>query len=370
MGDNAIADGYTIETIRDIDGFRRLAPALDAIVARSRCRGIFIMAGWLDVWMRHYLHSEDRLFVQAVYKGQELVAVAPWYVRQARKGWLRWRSVEFLGGHGVGSDYLEVVVVEEHARNVAQRLYQHLYQEAANEWDCLYFTDVPADSSFFDVFWQLSQQSGKHVDVVPGALCPTAVLPDTWHAYLASLSSNRRAQFQRHARVLARSGEVQRHAITPRHPRYAEYCSRLCDLHRARWPLQPPIFYRFLADVLRDATLSDTIELQVLEVDARPIAMMLHFSRRDVVYMYITVVDREFNPKISVGNLALGQVLEAAIQSGIRCYDFLRGGEAYKFHWANSAVRSLNLLACQRRASTLLLQLARCGRNSLKSFTR
>lgn len=364
------SDKYRIETITKIDEFEAIASRFDELAMGSAAGGFFLTSGWLSTWIKHYLKSEDELFVLAVFKDGRLVGVAPWYIRRLRKGLLRWRSVELIGSHGVGSDYLDVVNADGHAHGVAGCIYGYLFGKGADRWDCLSLADVPSQSFFLCAFLQLLDEAGKYVRVSAGAFCPIAALPAGWDSYYSSLSSNRREQFSRHARLLSKSGNVDYLSITHTHPRYSEYCQYLYKLHRERWPSQAAGFYTFLDDVLHRPDTANCAQLNVMEVGAKPVAMLLHFRYRDSVFMYLNTVDRNFNPKISVGNVAVGMALEQTAKSGVRHYDFLRGAEAYKFHWANRSARSIGLLVYQRRPVTLLLQAITCAKDLMKVASR
>jgi CelD/BcsL family acetyltransferase involved in cellulose biosynthesis len=57
------------------------------------------------------------------------------------------------------------------------------------------------------------------------------------------------------------------------------------------------------------------------------------FRYRDTFFFY----QSGFDPRLaraSVGLLAVGLSIKAAVEEGAREYDFLHGDEAYKFHWA------------------------------------
>jgi CelD/BcsL family acetyltransferase involved in cellulose biosynthesis len=86
--------------------------------------------------------------------------------------------------------------------------------------------------------------------------------------------------------------------------------------------------------------------------------------------MHLMAVNKDFDKKISVGNILVGICLEEAILEGIRRYDFLKGNEDYKFHWANSGRRSLEISLYQRRLKVLGKLLSTMSKDIARIFLR
>jgi CelD/BcsL family acetyltransferase involved in cellulose biosynthesis len=99
------------------------------------------------------------------------------------------------------------------------------------------------------------------------------------------------------------------------------------------------------------------LRIDLLRLDGRALAGLLQIQRDDTLFLYLTAVDREAFPKLSVGNLLIGLALERAGAQGIERYDFLRGAEDYKLLWSDGAERGLDFTA-YRPGAALLAQLA------------
>jgi CelD/BcsL family acetyltransferase involved in cellulose biosynthesis len=112
------------------------------------------------------------------------------------------------------------------------------------------------------------------------------------------------------------------------------------------------------------------ITVDTLSVDGQCIASLLHFVYGNKWLQYLMVTDKEFNPKVSVGDTIIGLVLEKAIAQGVGVYDFLKGTEDHKFRWANSANSSTNLLLGQQRPLPMAFMLGQLARNAAKVIVR
>jgi CelD/BcsL family acetyltransferase involved in cellulose biosynthesis len=87
-------------------------------------------------------------------------------------------------------------------------------------------------------------------------------------------------------------------------------------------------FFRSLADTMAKAGL---LRLGILELDTLPTAMVMCFDYNDCVYLY----NSGYNPSysaLSVGLLSKVLCIKDSIQRGRKRFDFLKGGELYKYH--------------------------------------
>jgi len=89
--------------------------------------------------------------------------------------------------------------------------------------------------------------------------------------------------------------------------------------------------------------LKHSIQINFLESKHEYVAGMLHLIYDGALHAYLMAIDKEYNPKISLGNLLVWMCIKKAIEDGYTKYDFLKGDEAYKFHWTNKSSRSMNL---------------------------
>jgi CelD/BcsL family acetyltransferase involved in cellulose biosynthesis len=81
----------------------------------------------------------------------------------------------------------------------------------------------------------------------------------------------------------------------------------------------------------------------VLEVDARPLAAVIAFDYNGGVYLYNSGFDRD-QSQLSVGIISKVLLIKDSIERGKRKFDFLKGGERYKYHLGGKEVR---LLKCR-----------------------
>jgi CelD/BcsL family acetyltransferase involved in cellulose biosynthesis len=99
-------------------------------------------------------------------------------------------------------------------------------------------------------------------------------------------------------------------------------------------------FFRSMADTMASIGLLRT---GVLELDTRPVAMILGFDYNDCMYLYNSAFDPQYQA-LSAGLLSKVLCIKASIEEGKKRFDFLKGNETYKHHLGG---REVPIYGCQ-----------------------
>jgi CelD/BcsL family acetyltransferase involved in cellulose biosynthesis len=168
--------------------------------------------------------------------------------------------------------------------------------------------------------------------------CPQLDLPDSWDAYLATLSANRRQILRRKERSLRGNHAV---ALTD----YAadgldEGWGHLMRLHERRWgddggAFRDPRSERMQRQFAGEMARRQQLWLTTLDVDGQPAAAWYGFACGRTVYFYQGGRDPRWERE-SVGLVLMGMMIQRAIQQGYRAFNFLRGDDPYKRQWTPS----------------------------------
>lgn len=359
---------YSIEIINSREAWKSLAEDWNTLLENSAADTIFLTWEWLYSWAECYLTGTRQLFLLAVYKDRDLVGIAPWYINHTNYMLLKMRRIEFLGSPEAGSDYLDIIARRGKERDVATALYQFLLNEGSQHWDCLQLMDIPATSLFLLHFLNNIEEDGKYIETGQGSYCPIATLKPSQGDFLATLTANRREQFRRHSRLLEKCPGVEFHSFilqddeTPLN----DWCTLFKDKNQYfNEPLD-----RFVRSFASRCADKGWLQLDLLTSQGRAVAGLLHLQYRNQRSMYLMTVDKSFEPKISVGTVLVGKAIQNSAELGLCDYDFLKGPESYKFHWANAGRRSMNVYFAQRRPSTVLLSIMKLIKGSAKLLLR
>lgn len=351
-----------------MEGWSELSKIWNDLLIQSRSDNIFLTWEWLYTWGECFLKPDREIFILSVYKGNELLGIAPWCIRQVRFGLFTLRQIEFLGIPEGGSDYLDVFAMKGKEKEVALSIYNFLFHQAPSRWDILHLQEVPANSLFLLHFLDKIGDAGKYMEIQPGAFCPVAVLADTPHEFFNRLSANRRGKFMRDWRILNKAGKTTHTTITPVDSEYKKALESMYLLYSSRWnhSLNESFIEKFVSRVSKKGW----VQIDFINVDGRDIAGLFHLKYKDIMYMYLMAVDRDFNPAISLGNILVGLCIEKAIEEKFTTYDFLKGNEAYKFHWAGEGKRSLKISLYQNRFLVIPLILGKFLKHTAKIILR
>jgi CelD/BcsL family acetyltransferase involved in cellulose biosynthesis len=325
-----------IEKLETAAQFERLADEWTDLLAASPSDCLFLTWEWLFTWWKH-LSGGRRLSILAVRAHGELVALAPlaWRPRRLEK-FLSMGALEFLGTGTVGSDYLDLIVRSGHATPAIRALAGSLVEAGAAVRFAQVRPDAPNPMTFAD---ELGRRRWS-IRSTKTDVCPFIDLTGhTWDSYLDDLGSAHRYNFRRRFRNLERLGRVRFTRVETEADR-ATALRELVALHQMRW--QPrggssafdrPALVDFHDELSALALARGWLRLFTLRLEDVAVAAVYGFRYRDTFFFY----QSGFDPRLaraSVGLLAVGLSIKAAVEEGAREYDFLHGDEAYKFHWA------------------------------------
>ncbi len=336
-----------------LDALGRLEAPWRALAAQHPQHGPFLDFEWNCAWAELFTGQARRLHVATVERSGELIGIAPWVVSEPARA-SEPRHIRLLGAEHTACDYLDVLCAPKCERDVARALYAHLFGPSVPRWHRLELHGVRADSGFLFQLAECFEQAGKRIDVTAGIFCPTRRLNTEGVASHLSTSRKKRLRYEQHA--LEREGALTHATTAARDTEMAEALTTFASLYRKRWGGDPDALRLVLA-YARRAGSDSNLRIDLLWHEGRPLAGLLHLRRDDALYLYLTAVDREAFPKLSVGNVLIGMALERAAAEGIERYDFLRGGEDYKLLWSDGAERGLDFTA-YRPGVALLAQLA------------
>jgi CelD/BcsL family acetyltransferase involved in cellulose biosynthesis len=295
--------------------------AWDALAAGSRLRSPFI--GWL--WQREWVGvfgEGRRLELRRVVDGAgRLVAVLPLVETAPGRRLL-------VGGSDV-SDYLDLIALRDREEEAWHALLQARAADRA-VWE---LHAVPAASPTLSLVPALAAAAGLVGAVAVEERCPVLGLPDSWDAYLATLSGKHRHELTRKLRRFARDAPDGRVTFATT---AADVAARLDDfvaLHRrsaeGKARFMDARMERFFRRVIPALAAGGGARLAFLDLPDGPIASFVTLEWEATVGLY----NSGFRPDraaLAPGLVLLAHVVRDAIARGRRTFDFLRGEERYK----------------------------------------
>lgn len=290
------------------------------LAAASPCATIFQTWEWSAAWWKHHRQGK-RLCVLILEEDGQVIGIAPLF---SSLGPLRTLQVIGTGG----SDYLDLLALPGQERAVAEAVGQWLTQNQ-RAWD-----------------WADLQQSkpGAVTEKLPGAdpwegeTCPYLPLPDTYDAFLKTLSKKLRQNVGYYERSMAKEQQLELRLATE--ATLDADLDAFFRLHQLRWRSRwmPGAFAATAARAFhREAAAallaSGNLRLHTLLLDSVPVASIYCFHKGQTTYYYLGGFDPAL-AKLSPGTVLTARAIRHAIESDRATeFDFLRGNEGYKYRW-------------------------------------
>lgn len=214
----------------------------------------------------------------------------------------------------------------------------------ALEWQVLLLGNLADDAYGAALLAETLARRGHITRRRPLWHCPGMRLPESWDAYLATLTPTRRQRVRRTERNLHR-----RHTATLTDfdaASFDEGWHRLLRLHGDRWSgagaFRDPRAERLQRAFAGALARAGRLWLVSLELDGEPAAAWYGFTGGDTVYFYQSGRGRRWAGE-GVGHVLMGMMIRRAIERGFRRFDFLRGRDEYKLHWTGETRRTWEL---------------------------
>jgi len=359
---------FQFKVIKSFDQWRTIREDWNVLIRNSSFPNIFMTWEWLAAWSEAFLGTDRSLFIIAVYEKKELISVAPFCVRNVSEKLLRFKQLEFLGKPETGSDYLDVPIKRGKEKVITNALFNFLCEDACKEWDKLWLNDIPSNSTFLNYFMEIMNLTGKYSKLDYSSYCPIFALPEDEEQLFDCLSTSRRKKYKQDIRNLKKMCSFE-HLCLPTH-QSTQAISTFFELYEKKTPYKGDKLHKQINNLVKHDHDGKSVQIDLLKAGDHYIGGLLHLRYEDTLYLYLMAIDKEFNPKISLGNLLVGLCITNAVRSGLKYYDFLKGAEDYKFHWANLSKSSISITFSQRKLIAISHTLKDIAKSTLKLLLR
>jgi CelD/BcsL family acetyltransferase involved in cellulose biosynthesis len=320
---------YTL-TVESLDG---VTSSWDKLRHCLKWGSIFVLPAWLKVWWEAF-GGESELYLRTLWQGEKIIGFAPLLVDK--------ETASFIGSADV-CDYLDFVITPGRESDFFKVLLDDLREKGINKLD---LKPLRPDSTVLAQLVSIAQNRGYEVTCHPDDVSLELDLPTTWNEYLAILKTKQRHEVRRKLRRLWEAGNVEHHCVEVSREveDYLDIFLKLFSLSKDEKAsfMNPKMesFFRSLAKAMAEIGL---LRLGVLQLDKIPAAMTMSFDYDGSHYLYNSAYDPQFG-YLSVGLLCKVLCLKESIEKGRKKWNFLKGGEPYKYQLGGQEVP---LYSCQ-----------------------
>lgn len=328
-----------IEVIETLADFSKLEDNWNAIYDADPDAQLFMSWQWLSCWLRQIASPWFILAAKADSKADSpYVAFFPMRVQTKTENGRIHNELNMAGNFS--ADYTGLLCAPG-AEHLAIPAFARYVKQL--NWSRLNFDNFRVSeprmrlllAHFPKASFQTSEISriGK-VDGIDNGLCPFAVLPPDWDAYLETLSTNTRQKIRRLLRQVDAAGEYR---ITVATPETVERdLNTLLQFWETKWTPRKGSLTQTLVRsnraMLTRSFHAGLLYLPTLWKEDRPLAALatLTDSRKRSCLFYMTGRDETFDGP-PPGVILHSHSIRYAIANGFTEYDFLRGNEPYKY---------------------------------------
>ncbi len=317
-------------TVENLDG---ITSSWDKLRHCLKWGSIFVLPAWLKAWWE-VCGGESELYLRTLRQGEKIIGFAPLLVNKG--------TASFIGSADV-CDYLDFVISPGRERDFFTVLLDDLKENGIKKLD---LRPLRPDSTVLSQLVIIAQNRGYEFSCCTEDISLELDLPATWNEYLAILKTKQRHEVRRKLRRLWEAGNVEHRCVEVGREveDYLDIFLKLFSLSKDEKAsfMNPKMesFFRALAKSMAEIGL---LRLGVLQLDKVPAAMTIGFDYDGSHYLYNSAYDPQFS-YLSVGLLCKILCLKESIEKGKKKWNFLKGGEPYKYQLGGQEVP---LYSCQ-----------------------
>tara|TARA_Y100000588_G_scaffold84318_1_gene89037 strand:- start:1330 stop:2307 length:978 start_codon:yes stop_codon:yes gene_type:complete len=304
---------------RLVTNFDQIRSNWNILLNQTELNAIFFSVLWQETWWNHF-GSKKAINIIEAFQGDDVVGIAPLMIEKS--------VLTFISSTDL-VDYGNFII-----RDNNREAYLSIWESMLDlEWDRCELWSLPANSPILEIYPKLAENYGFRVEVIKEDVVPRLQLPKTWDDYLDNLSKKKRHEIRRKIRKLESFGKVEFRELKESKLVKKEMDS-FFDLHKSSSVEKSQFLNnkrrRFIEEVSVKFAENKMLNLSFLDIDSNTVAACLGFETRDSYFLYNSGYDPEFSD-LSVGIVATLYAIKNAIIRQNKIFDFLRGGEFYKY---------------------------------------
>ncbi len=353
-----------IQTIQTSEEFRSLQDRWNTLLSESPGDGIFLRWEWLWAWWKAYKEKNYTLSILLVFRGNDLIGIAPFYIVNCLFGNIfPVRRLMLLGTRegSVISEYMDIIYRSGDAEAVMQGVSKFIEQE--NICDDIYLQKIDTSSKTIPLLRQMANSMKLFYVIQEEVESPYINLTANYEDFLSNLSSSMRHKIRNNRMKLEKYPEVGFRKTSNILELEADF-KELVRLHQDRWEsrqfpgsFSEKKFTLFHKMVMQDMLKNGYLELRFLSVNGKNIAALYNIKYRNKIYFYQGGTDISFDKSITPGLLLHSYCIEEAISEGLKEYDLLLMGnmDSYKKRWTRDCRHMCDIYMARPKILKLIM---------------
>jgi CelD/BcsL family acetyltransferase involved in cellulose biosynthesis len=325
---------------------------------------IFQSRGWNECWWQSKGTNRERLLLLSARKEGRLVGIAPLYVHP--RAWALGRTAVCFIGRG-NADYCDFII-EAGETAVANELLEAA-RNIPETWVAMHLENLLDGGSAAQALYRRPFAKLQLLGTCP---CP-AVIRRPGERTFEELTKKK--MLRQNTKLLSRAGRVDTTHLTEA-DRILPHLEDFFSQHIRRWDStsSPSLFLdpanrAFYASLVDRLAPEGHILFSLVSLNGRPVAYHFGFIEQPTLYYYKPTYEPEF-ARLSPGTTLLASLFSYCEERGLAKFDFMRGNEPYKAHYANWTERTWSYVVHRRRVGLYASLAAQHMRSSVRRLVR
>ncbi len=322
----------TIRCITQEREFFNLCDSWNRLLEASGSNVIFLTYEWVATWWSIFKEGKEPL-VLVLYDEDDLIGIAPLFRTKSF-----FRKIGVIGSDV--ADYQDFIILRKRQECMAA-VFQFLCEQMT-AWDMIELAHVPETSPNHEFFLAEAAKHGDCLRYEKQNVAPfVPINGSSWDRYLGSLKKRFQRTLRQNLQRLETLGYRVKHCQADgelEKPLTALFEFKIKQFKRKESVnfLQCQRVKQFYLELAKELCRKQFVDCSYLEIRDNIAAVQLSFVYSSKWYSYLAAFDHEHFANYSVGRMLHYHLLQKCFADHLQEYDFLRGGERYKFDWTTS----------------------------------
>jgi len=289
------------------------------IQSNAQSNLVFSTPEWTSVYWQCFNEGYSELLGE-IKDDTRSIGIAPLMV----KG----ETASFIGSIDV-CDYQDFVILKGYEQPFFETLLNSLPSYGVKKLD---LAPLRIDSIAITYLAEMAANRGLNISTMQIDVSPYINLPGSWDDYLKSLESKQRHELRRKMRRLNEMGAVDYRVKNAASEVNIELFFKLFRESRDdKAQFLSPQMEEYFRLLIRSMSELGCLRMNMLDYNGKAIAVTICFDYNNEMLLYNSGFDREYS-WLSAGLVSKAMAIEDSIRLGRAKFDFLKGGEDYKYH--------------------------------------
>jgi len=346
-----------VQEIRDIGDFQKLRMLWDDLAKKQGAYTPFLCFDWFKLWLDHFL-KDNRLLILLLYKGSEIIAIAPFLLLRERFKLITAKKIELIGNvYSPVRNFIFNDLSIEEKKICFSKIFDYLFYDLG-DWDVIDLKPFLGDDENLIILHNIIQEKDYQncKEVYDENWYMNGINHSSDEYFKNKQSSKHMISMIKRRKKLEELGKLEYKVIKSDEDieRYMDY---YYEVYGRSWKKKGGIGPTFHRDLGRFAGEKGWLRLGFLFLNHFPIATQFCIVSNKTGYFLKVAYDEKYK-EYGVGNIIHYESIKYMIDhDSIESIDLGAGSEDYKKFWVSDKRQMMRVILFNDSFKGILLAL-------------